>query len=303
MIKLYQNKEWLKRKYWDEGLSIKLIAKLCKVCGNTIWKWMIKLNIPRRSFIPNDIRYRDRNWLYQKYIIEKLSTTQIAKLCEVSDVIVGHWLKNYNISLRSNGESIYLSGINYCKLSEKAIEWIEGELLGDGCIFSASPYSAKFTYSSKYLEYINYISNTLKSFGVKCGKIQKRYHKKLNSYSYSFQSYTYKELLYIRNKWYPEGKKIVPIDLKLTPLICRQWYIGDGCLKHHKGGKPNIELSTCGFSISGVEYLVNQLNKLGFRAMRWAFHNTVGISTHSTKDFLDYIGNSPVKCYSYKFEY
>ena len=301
--RLYKNKEWLRSKYWDEELSLYKIGKFCKVDHRKIWYWMKKFNIHRRSFIPNDIRYRNKNWLYEKYIKEELSTTQIAKLCKITDVIVGQWLKRFNISCRSLGESVYLSKANHCQLSKKAINWMEGELLGDACIFSGSPYTAFFSYSSQYQEYIDYVINTLQSFGIRCGKVQKRYHKKSNTYSYSFHSYTYKELLDIRKHWYPKGIKIVPRNIKLNSLMVRQWHTGDGCLKHHKEGRPNIELNTCGFSISDVEWLVKQLNKLGFKAMRWAFHNTIGISTKSTKAFLNYIGSSPTKCYNYKFDY
>jgi len=310
-IKKYQSKEWLEKRYIREKLSTVQIAKLCEVCDTCIGRNLKKFNIPIRSnaeakiieYNLKNANHQDKKWLRNKYLNEKLSTTQIAKLCRVSDVTVGQWLKKYNIPRRSNGEAVYLSKINYCKLSEEIIEWIEGELLGDGCIFPSSPYSAFFSYSSKYLEYINYVINTLQSFGIKCGEIQKRYHEESNTYSYSSHSYTYKELLNIRKHWYPNGKKIVPRDINLTPLMVRQWYIGDGCLKRQKGCKPRIELNTCGFSISDVDWLVNQLKKINLKAVRWVTHNTIGISTHSAKTFLNYIGKCPVECYSYKFEY
>jgi len=202
------------------------------------------------------------------------------------------------------GLTKHLQQANHCNLSQEAIKWINGELLGDGCLFSESQYSAKFSYSSKYSEYIQYIANTLKSFGIEqMGKINQYHHKKSNCYIYNYQSRYYSELLFIRKQWYPEGKKIVPKDIKLTPLTVRQWYIGDGYLGHLKKGRPNILLCTYGFSISGVEWLVKQLIKLGFKATRQSISNTIYISTHSTKDFLDYIKNCPVECYKYKWAY
>jgi len=47
--KLYHNKDWLRKKYWDEELSTLKIAKLCNVTHEPIRIWMIKFNIPRRS--------------------------------------------------------------------------------------------------------------------------------------------------------------------------------------------------------------------------------------------------------------
>ncbi|GAJ15945.1 unnamed protein product, partial [marine sediment metagenome] len=64
-----------------------------------------------------------------------------------------------------------------------------------------------------------------------------------------------------------------------------------------------IELCTDSFSILSVVFLVKQLNKLGFKTTRQKAKNRIYICTHSTKDFLDYIGKCPVKCYQYKFEY
>lgn len=46
---LYQDKEWLYKKYWEERLSRPKIAKLCNVSNNTILYYMRKYNIPHRS--------------------------------------------------------------------------------------------------------------------------------------------------------------------------------------------------------------------------------------------------------------
>ena len=62
-------------------------------------------------------------------------------------------------------------------------------------------------------------------------------------------------------------------------------------------------LSTCGFSISDVEWLISQLNELGFKATRMSSNNVIHISTYSAKAFLNYIGKCPVKCYQYKWNY
>ena len=198
----------------------------------------------------------------------------------------------------------------HCNLSQEAEEWLNGELLGDGCLQSpnASTYfisrSARFKYGSKYLEYCQYVSDTLKSFGIEqVGKINERYNKDFNCYSYNYSSRCYVELLPIRKRWYPEGKKVIPRDLKLTPLVCRQWYIGDGCLVRKKWNRLSITLSTYNFPIPATEWLVLELNKLGFKATRRPSNNIIHISAYSTQDFLNYIGKCPVNCYQYKWSY
>lgn len=52
----------------------------------------------RKGYIPY-AEYRDREWLYQKYIVDKLSGYQIAELCKVSNVTIFNWLKRFNIPI------------------------------------------------------------------------------------------------------------------------------------------------------------------------------------------------------------
>lgn len=253
---------------------------------------------------PKNAIYKNKEWLEDKHINEKLSTNKLAKKCQVVQNTIWYWLKKFDIPIRSVSEGNHIRQANYCNLSQDAIEWINGELLGDGCLKSYSPYSAKFQYSSKYLEYCEYIRDTLKSFGIKqSGKIYKRYHKKYKNYDYNYHSLDYAELLYIYKQWYPKGKKIVPRDIELSPLKIRQWMIGDGSLVHRKDGRPYIKLATSGFMASDVRWLVKQLVKLGFKATRQSSNNEIGISAYSVRDFLNYMGKCPVECYKYKFEY
>lgn len=250
--------------------------------------------------------YKDEEWLKIKYVDGELSTIQIAKICNVHHMTICRWLNRFGISRRSKSEANHLARGNHCDLSEEAIEWLNGELLGDGGLQSQSSYSAKFHYSSKYIEYCNYISNTLNSFGIKqSGKIRKEYHKKMNCYTYKYSSLSYVELLSLYRKWYSNGKRIVSKDLELAPNTLRQWYIGDGFLKNRmrKQGRPHIVLYTDGFSISDVQWLIKKLIDLGFKVTRWLSRNVICISVHSTERFFDYIGNCPVSCYQYKFDY
>ena len=245
--------------------------------------------------------YQTKEWLESIYSKDKNSDPKIAMICKVSQPTIGNWRKKFCIKTRPHGESIHLQNTNCCNLDSKSISWISGELLGDGCIQSNSNYSACFAYTSKYLEYIKYVSNILKSSGIEqAGKIGNLCFGIYHGYEYTSRNYA--ELLPIRKKWYPQGKKIVPRDIKLTPLVCRQWYIGDGCLTHSKTSSC-ILLSTCGFPIPDVEFLKEGLLKLGFKSTRQPSGNTIRISVYSTKDFLNYIGPCPVQCYQYKWNY
>lgn len=248
--------------------------------------------------------YQNKEWLYNKYWIEKLSTTQIGKLCGVHNKTILRWLERFGICRRTTGEGHHLTSGKHCNLSPESVEWINGELLGDASLYPTSSYSALFAYSSKHLEYINYISDILKSFGIE-GKIYKRCHKDTNTnyYSYSYRSLSYEELLSLYKQWYPENKKIVPKSIRLTPLTCCHWYIGDGTLECYKDSRPGIKLCTDGFLISDIEFLWQQLKDIGFKGNIHKSGNNfrIYISVHSVKEFLDYIGPCPVSCYQYKW--
>lgn len=253
----------------------------------------------------NKKEYKNKKWLEEKYSEEKMNQSQIAKRCGVSRTTICYYLTRLDIAHRPKGEIIHLAKCNHCNLSREAIEWLNGEMLGDGHLELCSLYSARFSYISKYLEYIIYVSDTLNSFGIKqSGEIIKKINKKYKNISYQYRSLYYSELFQLRERWYPKSKKIMPKDVKLIPLTCRQWYIGDGSLKYQINDKrPRIILYTCGFMILDVEWLIKQLKNLEFKVTRQSSNNIIHISVYSTKDFLDYIGKCPVKCYQYKWRY
>ncbi|MBA7583580.1 hypothetical protein ES708_25526 [subsurface metagenome] len=83
-------------------MGLREIGELCNVGEVTILCWMRKYKIPRRDRIEaidashikrigND-RYRDKNWLYQKYIIEKKTPKKIGELCNASGNTIREWL-------------------------------------------------------------------------------------------------------------------------------------------------------------------------------------------------------------------
>jgi len=44
--------------------------------------------------------YTNKEWLYERYVTEKLSMTKIGKLCNCSCGIIGQWLSKFNIPFR-----------------------------------------------------------------------------------------------------------------------------------------------------------------------------------------------------------
>ena len=60
LMKLYQNKEWLYQKYWEEGLSSTDIAAIFGCSCQSILRWMKKLGIERRSRTPHTKRAKQK---------------------------------------------------------------------------------------------------------------------------------------------------------------------------------------------------------------------------------------------------
>ena len=53
----------------------------------------------------NDVKkYKNKEWLYDKYQNERLSAIKIAKICKAGDTTIYRWLKKFNIHIRFAGE-------------------------------------------------------------------------------------------------------------------------------------------------------------------------------------------------------
>lgn len=251
--------------------------------------------------------YLDRRWLLDKYWGDELSLGEIATQCYVDKSQPHYWMRKFNIPMRSMSYSSHLARRKTrrsVKITSILEQFIAGELLGDMCVFPNSSYTAHIAYASKYKEYVVWLSNFLNGYNFKqAGVIRPYVHE--NCVTYQYESCASEYLMTVRKKWYPNGIKIVPRDIELTPLVCRQFYIGDGCLHHSRTSNrsDSCGLATCGFTKEDVLFLVDKLNKLGFSCKRQDRSNKIGIATTSTKAFLDYITPCPIECYQYKWDY
>lgn len=110
-FKLLNNKKWLSKKYLDEKLTIEQIAKLCNCGSTTVWKFLNRHNIKTRNgpsalmANPDALNFlNNKDWMYKKYIEEKLSARKISKICGCSYSIVLKYLREYNIKIRDKSE-------------------------------------------------------------------------------------------------------------------------------------------------------------------------------------------------------
>ncbi len=180
-------------------------------------------------------------------------------------------------------------------LSKETLENIDGFLLGDGHI---SPNNPHLTWSLKYKDFSDYTLNTFSCYDT-ISQYAFFKNKKLKNggrWQYHGRSKTHPDLKKQRKRWYPDGLKIVPEDVIITPKSVLFWYLGDGGLRG-----VNIELCTDCFDERGLDILIEKLQKVEICATKHK-RSRLRIRLGSIRNFFNLIGwKSPVKCYNYKF--
>ena len=169
-------------------------------------------------------------------------------------------------------------------------QFIEGSLLGDAYISKINVFG--FNHSDKQREYFNHKVDLLTSCGNKIRVSEEslpetfiKDHKVGPTVKLIARTTKLHKWVILRDKWYPNGKKIVPTDLVLTPTALAYWYMDDGSAnmrsKHNStvGGKKyeyicqpyinQIRLYTDGFDVASQELLEKRLKELGITSRHY----------------------------------
>lgn len=232
------------------------------------------------------------------------SKLECSKILKTTPITLTRWMVHNGIVIdhhrkRCNPQLI---------ISKKEEEIINGCLLGDGHITREKGKSCQFTYCSSQYEHVYYVYSQLKRMMVKeCEKGPKKYKsldKRTNKTHIGYRIRSQNNITFynLRQKWYPKGIKIVPSDVKLTPITLMFWYIGDGGLITGERSQY-IKLSTHAFNdVDLNNILLPGLKKFSPRL----YGNTqkvIYLPHHKIKYFLDTIGPCPVECYNHKWKY
>lgn len=147
------------------------------------------------------------------------------------------------------------------------VEIIDGLMLGDGWIDRKG--CLRLEQASRRKEWIDALEQQLASLGVSSRVIPiPPQTREIDGRSVSgrggFLLYTpcYVEMQEQRQRWYPRGKKIVPLDLKMTPTVLTHWFCGDGSTN----GAGALVFYTNGFKQEEVAFLVQCLARLGIES-------------------------------------
>lgn len=154
----------------------------------------------------------------------------------------------------------------------------------------------------KYEEFANYINEKL---NLKC-KVKKYTHRSdryKNGYCEMYSVYSELNALFTeeRNRWYMDGKKIIPNDFRFSPTSMNVMYLGDGHLLKKKSFRC-VNLCTNAFEKSNIEMVIlKKLHNVGIDAYINK-NNVIRMNTSNSIKFLKYIGECPVECYRYKWD-
>jgi len=141
-------------------------------------------------------------------------------------------------------------------------EILTGLMLGDGGLEvhkNGKNASLKVTRTLQDEEYNKYHFHVFNSYNSKCANY-KHYDKRTNKTYFCsvLKTSVHPEFTQWYKKWYPDGKKNVPNDIKLTPTSLATWFADDGCIIA-KPGMYHVKLATHGFSLQNVELLCDKL--------------------------------------------
>lgn len=189
-------------------------------------------------------------------------------------------------------------------MTNTQLDIIIGSLLGDGYLskYGRSKNAMfRFKQSSKYASYVDYMYRSLSGYvscGVRTEKVKKpsKVDGKIShaikywngEFIESHYFWTKSNLVFTKfyQSWYPEGKKVVPKDLKLNPRIIAHWYAQDGSNNVTKNSK-GVFLYTNSFTLEECEFLAYKLKDLSIKTK--IYKGAIRITAGSYFRFIEII--------------
>ena len=157
------------------------------------------------------------------------------------------------------------------------------------------------TQSQKYRELIDFVENYLNDLGFSTSR--QSYVRELGDII-NLSTRHYPDFRILREKWYTEGKKIIPTDIILTPKTLAWWFMGDGGSRYtYKKLIVEVQLCTESFQIREVRFLIKSLESLGVksRIKRYGVGNRIFIKKKdSVIRFMTIIKPFILPCFYYK---
>lgn len=200
-------------------------------------------------------------------IIEKynsgISASELARQNNVSVWTILNRLRKYNVPIRTfieqNEKKLNLNKDN----KEKFIEIVDGLMLGDGNIHNKKKY-IQISQNGKNVAWLFQLKEIFANIGAECTltdygeRVRKIGNRNIiGKPGKVLFTPAYVELRKQRARWFPNGEKQIPSDVRITPLSMALWLCGDGT----NDGKGGITFYTNSFSQHEVQFLLDKINK------------------------------------------
>lgn len=213
-------------------------------------------------------------------------------ICKNCNELCENFVRNYCSSCYHKLRKTKDLDLKYPKIDIRELSPIQneimiGSLLGDAHIENRTKNTAIYNVSRKTadLKYLIWhfgifknlcnINYEIKSKSTKDNRTLKTY------YTSYFKTQSHNIFYEYHCKWYLNKKKIVPLDIKLSPLMLAVWFCDDGCIQiNKKANSIAINIATNGFTFKEVEFLVDLLQK--------RYKEYFYIATHNKKDPMIY---------------
>jgi hypothetical protein len=244
------------------------------------------------------------------YTIRGWGLDRIASFKCCSADLVRRRLVTNGIAIRSQKEGCRKQRELHIPLGQKAHAMLDGELLGDGCLECDHGFQAYFSLSvgKNRKEWIQHIWSMFEESGM---RFASRIY--LSHGGWRFHTMKTMDLKEEWTRWYrinpgfdPSRRasfsnrryvKIVPVNLKLSPLSLLHWYIGDG----HRDADGAAQLCTQGFRRDEIEFLrLRLLEDFGIGSSSGK-DGSIRLCRMDCERLLKTVGKSPVMCYNYKW--
>ena len=186
-------------------------------------------------------------------------------LCERNAVKRGYCNSCYTILLHKG--IIKRKYVQDIVITDLQREFITGSLLGDGWITNLKygRKSPSFVIDRKQddLEYLQWQYAFVNNLCLRPILLKDKLNKttqKIQKHCL-FETRYLPSLLEFRKLWYPNDRKVIPQNLKLTKLIMQIWYCDDGSIEINSPTSFRIKFSTHGFLLNDILFLINLLEE------------------------------------------
>lgn len=96
----WESEEWLRQKHSDERMTIQEIADYADTTYDTVRYYMRKYDVERHGNSRPDAKYKDADYLREKYWGEGMSLNEIGDDCDSNSVTILGWMKRHDIPRR-----------------------------------------------------------------------------------------------------------------------------------------------------------------------------------------------------------